>query len=94
MTYYRQGFKDQVPYADGLFLLQRTRVQQALLFYNPDQSPLLRVNLLALKGTSTLDLIANFNTAQKEAYAFLADTPELYCRLFFIVDYSLLSTIL
>ncbi|KIM96281.1 hypothetical protein OIDMADRAFT_58618 [Oidiodendron maius Zn] len=80
MTYSRQGFVDQVNCADDLWrgtTAQKTRIRAALLCHNPDNSPLEYVNLLELKGTSTLDLTTSFNTAQKAAYNSLGRTPEI-----------------
>lgn len=80
MEYTRQGFKDQVRCANELWQSrspQKTRIRQALLCHDPTQSPLQRVDLLRLKGSSKLDLTAHFNEAQKKAHASLANTPEL-----------------
>ena len=80
MEYTRQGFKDQVRCANELWQShspQKTRIRQALLCHDPAQSPLQRVDLLRLKGSSKLDLTTNFNEAQKKAHASLANIPEL-----------------
>jgi hypothetical protein len=78
--YDRNGYESQVRCADILWESsndQKRRICQALLCHNPNRSPLKRVNLHALKGTSRLDLAEKFNPAQKKAYASLKDTPEI-----------------
>ena len=78
--YSRQGLKDQVRCADELFRglhPQQKHIAKALLCHDPQKSPLKRVNLLALKGTSKINLTATFNNAQKKTYLALADTPEI-----------------
>jgi DNA replication protein DnaC len=56
---------------------QKRRIRSALLCHNPDASPLANVNLLELKGNSSVNLTTSFNPAQKDAYNLLAHTPEI-----------------
>lgn len=80
LHYSQQGFEDELRCANELWHSddeQKQRISEWLLCHSPDQSPLRRVNLLALKGISDLDLTGDFNSGQKESYSALKDTPEV-----------------
>ncbi|TAQ88734.1 hypothetical protein B7494_g2949 [Chlorociboria aeruginascens] len=75
----QQGLKDMVRCCDQLWRSRsesHLRISQALLCHDTTNSPLLRINVLQLKGTSKLNLHLNFNTAQLEWYNSLSSTLE------------------
>jgi hypothetical protein len=80
VQYTRQGFKDQVRCASALWSSnepQKQRLRQGLLCHDTQNTPFNRVNLLALKGSSSLDLTGKFNPVQRATYDSLSSTPEI-----------------
>jgi DNA replication protein DnaC len=74
--YSRQGLKGKVRWADELHRStnpQQIRVREALLCHDPPR----RVDVLALKGKSKLDLTAKFNSTQQKTYKALSNALEI-----------------